>query len=355
MIYQLDFWKMMGLGITFILSSNAIFLFYYFISKIYHSKEFKSEIFPFYGITLLFLFGGISYIFANVFDFFRWQYDITVLIYYRFHFIFYVLSVASCIFVYENLIKKTKYLLTIYMIGVLIINFFIVTYEALNLFSNFTFGFALLILLILQYVVFVRPTSGILKHRMYITLVGLMIVGFGSVFRNPFINEAFSHYFFSMGTLLINVGVLLMGFGFSAFSTFTDLNWKEKLHQIFIVTKDGLPVYAYSFDVNQTITDSELLAAGLSSIRIFLSEVLKTKDDLQIIEYKNLNVILELKDNIVFILVIKEKSSFLQYKLEQFSKKFSEFFKDLLKNWNGDMELFYPTKTLIRNIFELDK
>ncbi|MFX0133522.1 MAG: hypothetical protein ACFFDN_07760 [Candidatus Hodarchaeota archaeon] len=355
MIYQLDFWKMMGLGITFILSSNAIFLFYYFISKIYHIKEYKSEILPFYGITFLFLFGGISYIFAIVFDFFRWQYNITELIYYRFHLIFYFLSVSSCIFVYENVTKKTKYLLTIYMIGVLITNFFISTYEVLNLFSSFTFGFALLILLILQYIVFVRPTSGILKHRMYITLVGLMIIGFGSVFRSPSLNEAFGYYFFSMGTLLINIGVLLTGFGFSAFSTFTDLNWKEKLHQIFILTKDGLLLYAYSFDVNQKINDSELLAAGLSSIRIFLSEILKTTDDLQIIEYKNLNVVLELKDNIVFVLVIKEKSSFLQYKLEEFSKKFYEIFKDSLKNWNGDMELFYPAKTLIQNIFELNK
>ncbi len=355
MIYQLDFWKMMGLGITFILISNAIFLFYYFISKIYHSKEYKSEILPFYGITLLFLFGGLSYISAIIFDFFHWYYNLTILIYYRLNFIFYVLCVASCIFVYENVIKKTKYLLTIYMIGVLIINFFIGTFEALVLFANFTFGFALIILLILQYVVFVRPTSGMLKRRMYSSLVGLIIIGLGNFFRNPSINETIGYYIFSLGTLLINIGILLMGFGFSAFSTFTDLNWKEKLHQIFILTKDGLLLYAYSFDVNQTIDDSELRAAGISSVRIFLSEILKTEDDLQIIEYKNLNVILELRDIVVFALVIKEKSSFLKHKLGEFSQKFCEIFRDSLKNWNGDMEIFYPAKNLIQDIFELDK
>ncbi len=355
MIYQLDFWKMMSLGITFILISNTIFLSHYFINKIYQTKKFKSEILPFYGITFLFLFGSVSYIFAIIFDFFHWYYDHSILIYFRLHLIFYVLSVASCIFVYENVTKKTKYLLTIYMIGGLVINFFIFSYKGLNLFSNFTFGLGLLILLILQYVVFVRPTSGMLKRRMYSALIGLIIIGFGSFLRNPTINEAFGYYLFSMGTLLVNFGVLLMGFGFSAFSTFTDLNWKEKLHEIFILTKDGLLCYAYSFDVDQKMNGSELLAAGFSSIQIFLSEILKTKDDLQIIEYKNLNVILELKGNIVFVLVIKEKSSFLKHKLGEFSQKFCEIFTDSLKNWNGDMEIFYPTKNLIQNIFELNK
>ncbi|NVM02495.1 MAG: hypothetical protein HWN67_09185 [Candidatus Helarchaeota archaeon] len=349
-----DVWKLFGLGFTFILSNYLFIIFFYFIKKIYGSKKSIKEILPFLGIAFLFLFGGISYIFANLFDYFQWHYEIKILIHFRLHSILYFASIASCIFVYEYVIKKTKYLLTIYILIGLIANFIVYTYEALNFLLNLFLGSAIPILLILQYVVFVRPTSGMLKRRMYISLVGLISAGVGSALRNYFINEFLGYYIFSIGTSIVIIGLLLMAYGFSAFSTLTDLKWKDKLYQLYVVTENGICLYAHSFENNLPITNSELLATGFSGIQKLLSEILKTKEALRIIEYKNLKILIDFGPNIVFLLVISEQSAFLFYKLKEFSEKFSNFFKDLLKNWQGNTEIFTPTKSLIQSIFELN-
>ncbi len=349
---MLDVWKLFGLGFTFILSNYLIIVFFYFIKKIYGSKKSIKEILPFLGIAFLFLFGGISYIFANFFDYFQWQYDLKILFYFRLHSILYFSSIASCIFVYEYVIKKTKYLLTTYIVIGLIANFIVYRYEDLNFLLNFFLGSAVPILLILQYVVFVRPTSGMLKRRMNFSLVGLICAGVGSALRNFFINELLGYYIFSIGTSIVIIGLLLMAYGFSAFSTLTDLNWKDKLHQLYVVTEDGICLYAYSFENNLPIANSNLLAAGFSGIQKLLSEILKTKEALRIIEYKHLNILVDFRPNIVVLLVITEHSAFLFYKLKEFAEKFSNFFKDLLINWQGNTEIFTPTKSLIQSTFE---
>jgi hypothetical protein len=58
--------------------------------------------------------------------------------------------------------------------------------------------------------------------------------------------------------------------------------------------------------------------------------------------------------DVMFILLINEESSFLQYKLKLFSEEFQTFFKEVLPDWKGDIDLFKPTETIIRRVFESD-
>jgi hypothetical protein len=57
----------------------------------------------------------------------------------------------------------------------------------------------------------------------------------------------------------------------------------------------------------------------------------------------------------MIVLIIKNESSFLHYKLKLFTEEFQNFFNDILINWTGEMEVFWPTRALIQRIFELEE
>ena len=83
--------------------------------------------------------------------------------------------------------------------------------------------------------------------------------------------------------------------------------------------------------------------------------MVKTDENLQLIDYQNVKIMLEQKNNIYFVLIIKEESNFIQYKLKAFSDEFISFYKEILLCWQGEMEYFVPTRKLIQTVFELDE
>jgi len=61
----------------------------------------------------------------------------------------------------------------------------------------------------------------------------------------------------------------------------------------------------------------------------------------------------EQKPNVMFVLINKEESTFLRYKLRLFAEEFESFFKEALQHRSGQIDLFQPTKTLIYRLFEI--
>ena len=156
-----------------------------------------------------------------------------------------------------------------------------------------------------------------------------------------------------MGTAISLLGVCILGFGFSGFSTFSDLRWKDKLREIFIIAEGGVCLYAFSFDQNIPLEDTDLIAGGFAGIQGILSEMVKTSESLHLIDYQNMKIMLEQRTSVMFVLIIKEESSFLEYKLKVFAEEFQTFYEEILQKWTGDIDIFKPTSTLIQRVFEV--
>jgi hypothetical protein len=202
------------------------------------------------------------------------------------------------------------------------------------------------------YWIFIKPSSGFLRQRIILATLGIFMVGIGIFFRFSFLSESVGDFMYPLGTMIAIIGLCLFGYGFAAFSTFTDLNWKEKLREIFIIKPNGICVYAYSFEQNRSIADSDLIAGGFSGIQSLLSEIVHTSETLQLIDYQNVKIMLERGKYHMFILIIKEQSSIIRYKLKVFIQEFYEFFKDVVEIWDNNVDIFKPTGTLIQKIFE---
>jgi hypothetical protein len=150
----------------------------------------------------------------------------------------------------------------------------------------------------------------------------------------------------------MTVGVVLVGFGFAGFVSFTDIMWKSKLRDLFVVATNGTCLYGFSFEKQETIPVSEILAGGLLGIQNMLSEMVKTKGTLNNIEYQSVSLVMEQAVAFSAILVLKEPSTYLQFKLKEFIGQFSSFFEVALADPAPDPALFTPTKGLVERLFQ---
>ena len=107
-------WQMLSLGLDYVLATISFFIFLFFIRKISTSRKTTKETYPFLGLALLAFFMGIAIIFSSWFDYYRWQYSTVVDLIYKFYVISLIAAFIALGFFIENVLKKTKYAITIY-------------------------------------------------------------------------------------------------------------------------------------------------------------------------------------------------------------------------------------------------
>ncbi len=349
-------WEMLGIGITYSGATLGYVLFGYFAFRLHKIRKTTREVLPIIGLMILFLCGATAFLTVSWFDFFRWS-GVAVEDVFFLHKIYSMLffsSMGVIFFLMEYVFKKTKYVLTTYMVVSILTVLFMNTLEGINLITMI-FGLPLFALSpIMWYFVFLRDTSGYIRLRMVVAFIGFFLVGSGLVFRNDSLIMALGMWMYVLGTCCGIIGIALVWVGFSALSTFSDLGWKDKLRELFIISHKGISLYAFSFKNNEPLEDTDLIAGGFSGIQSLLSEMVKTDNKIQLIDYRDLKIMLEETHDATFIIILDEESSFINYKLKLFCTEFQDFFRESLDDWVGETNIFQPTKTLIQRIFELD-
>lgn len=351
---MVDPWEMTALSITAIAATCMFYIFLYFVNRLLKIRTTTRELLPFFGIAAQYLLFSLSSFVAIAYDYIYWESAIVNIDLLKISLILNFAGFGALTFLCEFVLKKTKYIFSI-LVGILIVlMLFAQIIEQISL-TIMIFGPLFLPFFIVWYYVFIKPTSGFLRRRMNLAFFGLLSIFIGMVTRGLSHEPSAGVYFGIGGTVLYIIGLSLMGYGFAAFSTFTDLRWKDKLREIFVIARNGTCLYAFSFEQNLPIEDSDLVAGGFSGIQMLLSEMVKTSESLQLIDYQNVKIMIEQKATIMYVLIIKAESKFLQFKLKAFADEFQNFFKDILTNWMGEIHVFQPTKVLIEKVFELVK
>lgn len=351
----LELWQVAGFGITHGFSTIAFALFAYFVKRLFQIKNTTREILPFLGVCIEWFALGLGFFVVSWFDYLRWEQGVFVLELIKINMGLLMVTMACVIFIVEYVLKRTIYIITAYVIvGTLIGSLINVNYDIYQLWWLILFIPLIFLLPLLWFWIFIKPTSGSLRNRMTLALIGVILLILGAGARwDLFIKDLGLQIFYVLGSLILVVGLCLVGYGFTGFSTFSDLGWKKKVRELFVISKNGISLYAFSFEKDLPIKDSDLVAGGFSGVQLLLSEMVKTKESLQLLDYQNLKIMIEQTEDVMFILILKEASKVLQYKLKLFSHEFRLFFKDVLSQWKGDTGVFRPTKTLIERVFEL--
>ena len=353
----MDIWQMAGIYLTIICATVAFVWFVFLLLKLLKARNIAREMWGFLGVAWFFLFLGITYFLQGWFDFSRWANGMSLDEIIGLGTILGAIGYTGICFLCEYSLRKTKFLGTAYLT---VIAGILALLILLNFPMDFYQQFIIIAILpisplfpIIFYLVFFKATAGYLKRRAILMVIGVLSGGIGAIFRADWITNLLGMSVYIIGTIGLIFGFIVAGYALSAYSTLTDIRWKEKLRQLYVIAEGGLCLYAFSFERITPMSDSDLAAGGFSGIQTLLAEMVQTQENLQMIDYQNLKIMLEKVKETSFVLIIKEESSFLRYKLQQFSHDFQETFNKLLTNWTGTTDVFAPAKILIQKIFEI--
>ncbi len=344
------------LGSTYVFATCACIVSFYFFIRIMHIRKITKEIFPFLARASIFLSLGIAHYIISWFQYYWWNNGWIILELNRIFILTELIGGAAMLLFMEYTLKKTKFILTAYLIFLIAISFIINDFAILNMIWIIGILPAIIFALPMFHQIFIKPTSSFLRRRMYFSIIGTLIITTGLTFRVFSYSRYSGLIIYLIGTFMAIIGTAIMVYSFSAFTTFTDLNWKEKLREIYLINNNGICLYAFSFEKNTNLDyfeDNILMGGVFSSIDKLLAEMMKTKEKLQLIDYKNLKVLMERGEKVFGILILNDESSFLQYKLTTFLKEFEIFFGEEITNFVGDITEFKIAKRLVQHIFEL--
>ncbi|MFX0135638.1 MAG: hypothetical protein ACFFDN_18480 [Candidatus Hodarchaeota archaeon] len=348
--------EMACLGATYVFATCALLVSFYFFIRIMHIRKTSKEIFPFLARASMFLSLGIAHFFISWFQYYWWNNGWIILELNRIFILTELIGGAVMLLLMEYTLKKTKFILSAYLIFLIAISFIINDFPTLNLIWIIGILPAIIFALPMFHQIFIKPTSSFLRRRMYFSLIGTLIITTGLTFRVFNYTRYSGLIIYLIGTFMAIIGTAIIVYSFSAFTTFTDLNWMEKLREIYIINNNGICLYAFSFEKNIDLDyfEEKILMGGVfSSIDKLLAEMMKTKEKIQLIDYKNLKILMGRGEKVFGVLILNEESSFLQHKLTIFLKEFEILFGEEISNFVGDITSFKIAKKLVQHIFEL--
>lgn len=259
------------------------------------------------------------------------------------------------VFVFEKMfVKKSHFFLTGISIAILIINFLnLILMLPPNILSFINYSVALIIVLIFPYFFFVliRRTHGEIKKYMSLLLIGLVLYVLGITGGTKIAMDIIGLQVRLIADILKIFGLTTIIIGFYNLPTFGEFDWKEKLREMYIISSDGILIYHYTFSSSNISTDHDLIAGGVYGIKEMLSEMTASKQKLHIIDHEDVKIFFEYGEFVISALICEEERRTVSFKLREFTREFESFFKTALKSWNGNLDLFQPSKALIEKHF----
>ncbi len=344
-----DLLMALELIIIFIVLQNSL----YFFQKYRNNK--KNEVPSFvefdWGIIFLtYAITSIAYIFSAFF------YVIRV----HFLFIGYIsVATGGLIFSYSVESTKTvntKYFFTLFTtcVIILLITIFVVAESLLQTFAYLAMGPAFTLLFFYFFKVSKKLWTGYKLHSIGLFLgVTLWFVGYMGT-SDVAVGLFGGLYIRVIGDLGIICGMLLIGIFLNYIPSLSEIGWQQKIKYILILTHSGICVYNENFREKRELREI-ILAGALSGIKLYMEETLKSFPKLKTISKENEVFLLEEGKYIIGVLVVEQELEILKYFLKKIVYEFEEFFQDILKNWNGDTNIFKPTKNIVNNILSIEK
>ena len=161
------------------------------------------------------------------------------------------------------------------------------------------------------------------------------------------------------GILIRLIGSLLQILSFSAIfyifvklPSLSEINWLEKVEEVFIIDKGGACLFYKSYVDTGTKLDKFLISNAITSIKILLNELTSSKDTgTSIIRKENKVVSIYSSSFLTGVIISKEKLENIESYLRKLIQRLGRLYSNVLKSWDGDLEIFKPIGEIIDEIF----
>jgi hypothetical protein len=150
--------------------------------------------------------------------------------------------------------------------------------------------------------------------------------------------------------LFNSISLFFLGLSFYQHPNIVFLN-PNQLFYLIITNKNGITLYSHEFQKNFTDIDENLIGGALNALSVVFMEVFKTSHTLKQIKMKDRVILFQTSNQISVALIVSKSTFLLQQTLYSFSNAFIAKYKEILNNWEGNLDVFEDIDNMIRYYF----
>jgi ubiquinone/menaquinone biosynthesis C-methylase UbiE len=102
----------------------------------------------------------------------------------------------------------------------------------------------------------------------------------------------------------------------------------RKISDLKVINRDGLPIFEFSFEKGQQACDDNVLSEAYLAISTIMNRQGIACQDLKILNFKNLEIMVEIRDNFAVMLLVDRPTKYLNDALEVFADNFQKVYPD---------------------------
>lgn len=204
--------------------------------------------------------------------------------------------------------------------------------------------------------IIIKRSVGILRVFAFLFILGFGISFLGYGLEIDFAVEAFGPISYTIGTIHLAVGVVIMSFSIMNLPSFGELDWQRKIQDIYLIHSNGTVLAHVTTTAHErkdsSMSESEKRAGGaIIGIKALLKEVTSREGTVEAIDHGDVKLLFGHTDYADLIVVSSEDLMIIRHKIENFIKEFTILYKGILKDSVEDVRIFRPVEGLIKRIF----
>ncbi|MFX1237211.1 MAG: hypothetical protein ACFE8P_05760, partial [Promethearchaeota archaeon] len=126
-------------------------------------------------------------------------------------------------------------------------------------------------------------------------------------------------------------------------------NWDKTLRDLFVLTKEGVAMYSYSFGIE--LQKPELVSGMISALTTFLKEATGSTKQLRSIDQEDKKVLLSHGQYTTIALMCDKDLPIIRKRLKKFSDAFESNYGKRLQNWGGEITIFKKADSILSKYF----
>ncbi len=148
---------------------------------------------------------------------------------------------------------------------------------------------------------------------------------------------------------LIGIAASVMPISLVARKYIRQRNWEKTLHDLFVLSKQGVSMYSYSFGIE--MKKPELISGMISALSSFIKEATGSKQALRTIDQQDKKLILNQGDYIMVALLCDKDLPIIHKRISKFTESFENKYGKYLLSWRGEQSLFKSAEGIVTKYF----
>jgi len=129
-------------------------------------------------------------------------------------------------------------------------------------------------------------------------------------------------------------------------------NWEKSLKNLFVLTKDGLSLYEYSFGIE--IQDPALISGMIAALTQFVREATGSKKSLRTVDQEDKKVLLQHGEYTTTALLAGKDLPIIHKRIRKFSGEFETTYHKNIKTFDGEISAFKNADVIVNKYFPID-